>query len=1655
MFIRNQKSEIINRIPAKYKILNTTNRKRFAGIIGIIIFTLSIILSVLTQIEQSRQVMKPPNLPYQEKVADGVWELKNREPVHQVLASSKEDLNLKQVESSKLKVKSGEEEVYKWYMELSSGTKFEFGACPSEASCEGGVLPEVKITNKEGFYVRYSPHKINTDQSADIRGSNQRESLTYVEPKVRNNIIEWEIADGITARYTMMEDRVKADYIVDSKDSLCHSEAQTKNLERSFTNVQDDSCSNPKLEFDVESGNINNKPSAISNQPLVGSLMPNGDIAWLSDLDQEVFTFPAPVVKDSSKAPRPGLGALEASDYSSTKDAEGGRVEKSGEDSSRLRSNNNKEVDSEYSFSKTKTGEYSLGIVLDPNDLEKAQFPLVIDPVAIDSAATATGTAYGNGRKIHRDAWGNLIAVFDGSSGNDSVYTKDYDATSWTDEAIDLGTGSSFPASDIDSSGNIHVVFRATTASYIILYSKLTVNRDGNNRITSVSAGSNFTIESRMVIGGNGTLDRPSLIIANKGGGAGVEKVAVAYASNSGASTIRGEIRFMQCDVADNCTTAANWKNASEEINGNGTCSDSATSGDAGLPNATTCKGTADKLFAYTAAHTIHHGVLTQMPGKPRRTPLAVKVYTATNSAYRDLGKTLDNNTGTTEDVSSFGSSDYLYIGDDKPFSKITVDVTNTNSTAFTDIITRQYCSAVSAGNCTTWSSVSDFVDSTNRTTNSHENDGSILFNEPSDWVKATVDGVADKYWIRLRPAGSWDSTVSVAEYYINDRNSKALLIVGGVDSTDDLRAAYIVWDEINNDRWEKYYASGGAPWRADLGGASSALDDLGGNWGTFTNFPLTATVDYKNNAVYVSYVCDATAEFDCGGGFDTPKVKYAQNNKDLTVAANWLNVNLAAGTVGTDIVLSLTADGADIYLFYVLDPGTNSYVFRRCTGSGGGLGGICDNASDWGSEKILDNGTDNTHPQAVVTKVTGDTIAIDSIYTTTTGPAVEYERHYADLADRTVVVAAISDNASHNECESGTDDQYINGGANGLFFGRYTSYAGCDASANAENHVGYRFPAVVVAQGSPISSAFIDLHVNSMFGTGNAIDFTIYGEDVDDSASFTALSNCTVPCSGAVGERTRTTSSISHAVQFDKITYRFDVTDIVQEIVCRGASSAQPCVGDFNGSGTWASGNDLTILLISSEGGPSNLVNLEEYSGFNIKPTLQINVGSTGKNYSLGSATQLATGSATLAVADLDHPLSASEMGAVLTDDTNYASVSATTNYASASAQPAFMFKQNNSNNTNGQGIDATAVVRSSLPTTTHPIHMQVYRGGSTDNWVDVAVNNNTPAGNDITLNAIPIISNPTDYYFNETPGIGTRYAECTDATANCWTYFRVYQENPGTSQNAVLEADYFNVTFNDLGPSKIVFTNATRTLTQNVCNGAGSVFTMQLQNSSNEATNPLATTVVRVTSNSSSYIVYSDDTCTTEATNGDFTYTTSQNTKSVYIKDNAVSTTYTLTGTRQSGDTLTTGNQNYSIAGPTKVVFTNANRTINKNVCNGAANVFTMELQDAGGTPTNPSTSTVVRITSNSGSYTIYSDATCETVAGSGDFTFTTGQNSKSVYIIDTSNSNPYTLTATRQSGHVLITSTHQQNYVLAGIPTTRLKAGSAIFRSGTRIK
>lgn len=1194
------------------------------------------------------------------------------------------------------------DKLFRWEVGLPHGTTYFFGQQE-----KGGVLPVVKIRSKDGWFVEYEP--ISTDSAKSA----------FVKPKVNGNQIEWDIAPDITARYTALKDRIKADYVVATASALISAN------QLSFT-----------VHYNDEYSGDNGEDLINGKGYLTHELLPDGTIHWLGETGGTAFEFPIPVVKDAD----------------------------------------GKEFKGTYKIRKISQGTSTLSILLPPDKLAQAAYPLTVDPVAIDSNAAATATAFANGRKLIKDPYGNLIVIYDGTSGeSDDVYFKSYNATTWTDAGVNLA-GTGVPnniSADIDANPNnenIHIAY-ISSADSDLEYLRLNVFRTEDNTIQTITANTVVNIDT------TDKENRPSLIIANKGEGAGKEKVAIAWASNSTTGgTKQGEIRFLQCDIADDCTSATNWKNASEANSGT-------------FPSGLETRGSADFMFAVDA-HTTHHAVLTQVPGRPARTPTsATKLVGAT---YTDLTSALDDDTSTTSQIGDITTSDYLYIGDDQLFSRVVVNLTNTQTNNNADFQIR-YCSSRAGDNsCATWSAASAVDNTASTAPTTFLEDGSILFDEPTNWVKAVVDG-EDKYWIQLDSVVlNLDGDVTVAEFDVTDRHSKDLLIVGGSSNNADLKFAYVIWDFVGQAGWENIpgNTTAPAPWREINDGG--ILLGLSANWSTFTNFPLSATVDNINNRIYFAYVCDFITTGDCDASADRFNVESITNNVQIDARETVFPVV----TEAADINFSITSYQNNIYLFYILDPGTNNLVWRRCDPRGGLIRDVCDDASDWSSENTLVVDATLSHPQAIVSKAYGDTVAIDIIYTDTTDTDVLYERHYVDNADKTIVVAASADDAYHRDCISGTDDQDISSST--ILFGRSESSPNCESSVDAELHTGFRFPSVTVSQGATISSAYIEFRVSSRLGTSD-INFTIYGEDADnavtDGTGFDSLTNCTAPCSGAIDVLTKTTTSSTQAVNFATNTYRFEVTDIVQEIVCRGAGSTQPCVGNYNGSGSWASGNALAIVMISAEGdqgGVDNYISIraQDDSGTTtLDPTLQINLGSSSKRYSSGVL------KAPTVKDDLDHPVSTDEYTAINTDDSYFASVSASlVPSASSSASPIYLFKVANSNNNNTDNLSATAIVKSSIPPKSYgnghasgrTIYLQLYH--STNGWETKASNTTTVADTDITLSS-GTVTGSTSYYATESPG-----GSCTGS--DCWASWRVYQD-AGPEGNQILYVDNFSATF------------------------------------------------------------------------------------------------------------------------------------------------------------------------------------------------------------------------------------------------------------------
>lgn len=115
---------------------------------------------------------------------------------------------------------------------------------------------------------------------------------------------------------------------------------------------------------------------------------------------------------------------------------------------------------------------------------------------------------------------------------------------------------------------------------------------------------------------------------------------------------------------------------------------------------------------------------------------------------------------------------------------------------------------------------------------------------------------------------------------------------------------------------------------------------------------------------------------------------------------------------------------------------------------------------------------------------------------------------------------------------------------------------------STARSLVGLRFQNVNIPQDATITSAVLDLVADSNTSS-SAINFTVVGEDVDNSAAFTSATN-----NLAARSVTSAALSVNNQTAWDQedVVHSYDVSDIVQEIV------------DRNG---WCGNNAMSLLVL------------------------------------------------------------------------------------------------------------------------------------------------------------------------------------------------------------------------------------------------------------------------------------------------------------------------------------------------------------------------------------------------------------------------------------------------------------------------------------------
>ncbi|MDP2729578.1 MAG: glycosyltransferase, partial [Dehalococcoidales bacterium] len=216
----------------------------------------------------------------------------------------------------------------------------------------------------------------------------------------------------------------------------------------------------------------------------------------------------------------------------------------------------------------------------------------VTDPTEqdLDSSAVqvvANGTAYGNQRKILRDKWGNLVALYVDSANDVRVSYLNYGASSWTQYGTAVDTSADDVSADFDSAYDLHVAVKTTIED--INYYKITAMRDGAGAIDSA-----WTISSPVVLDDIGKNWRPSLIVDS---GNDLPMVSWSYQTTGGTKDTK--IRYLRAEGTP--TTCTNWAKADGT---NVTCTSS-----------TVDNGQQDTVTRYSAgAVSIFHSVLVEMP---------------------------------------------------------------------------------------------------------------------------------------------------------------------------------------------------------------------------------------------------------------------------------------------------------------------------------------------------------------------------------------------------------------------------------------------------------------------------------------------------------------------------------------------------------------------------------------------------------------------------------------------------------------------------------------------------------------------------------------------------------------------------------------------------------------------------------------------------------------------------------------------------------------------------------------------------------------------------------------------------------------------------------------------------------------------------------
>jgi hypothetical protein len=446
------------------------------------------------------------NASYSEKALAGNWE-ENYIPNNNDTAS----LGVK----SALAADNAANGPYQWSSTSTQNNIYLFGKVSHEDGRENRIMPEAKVKTTENWYVSFRA----------INGQERSEIDMKAQSKIQEKSIEAPLVSGVTARYTAMADRLKADYILADKTVW--------------------ESGNP-LVFAFQHGL--DSPNASQSDTLQLTKTEEGEII-LDNGGAEIFRLPAPAIQDNSGNTAKGS----------------------------------------FTVDQITEKTFKLSINIPSEFLDKANYPITVDPTVLNSGSLAGATYYPGGRSVIRTTSGKLIACYIDANSDVACKASSDSGSTWGSEATIATTVVALGIAADQTSGDTfhlaYIAYQTTASSGDLIYVKSTLS----GTTISFSATPQTLDTSDFV--------RSVSIITDTENDQPAIGWSIWRTSNYWAA------RFMRCKGgASNCDSAlTNWCNGAGS-----SCGTAAAAGNN--------PGSADQ-FDYTAASVMIGVSLEQMPG--------------------------------------------------------------------------------------------------------------------------------------------------------------------------------------------------------------------------------------------------------------------------------------------------------------------------------------------------------------------------------------------------------------------------------------------------------------------------------------------------------------------------------------------------------------------------------------------------------------------------------------------------------------------------------------------------------------------------------------------------------------------------------------------------------------------------------------------------------------------------------------------------------------------------------------------------------------------------------------------------------------------------------------------------------------------------------